>query len=189
MLLALVVLAAAGGVALYGWAAERVRHAGALADYAGRPPPGKGTNWLLIGSDSRAALSPEQRKDLHVGNDTVRNTDTIMVLHSGRHGPYLVSLPRDSYVRVPGHGRAKINAAYAQGGPRLLARTVEQATGLRVDRYAEVNCIRGSCVWTGRCAMRIPGPISRRAATGWTGGRRWLSYGPAMRTRRVTSDG
>ncbi|ARF55683.1 LCP family protein [Streptomyces gilvosporeus] len=139
VLVALVVLAVAGGVALYGWAAERVRHVGALADYPGRPPAGKGTNWLLVGSDSRAALSPEQRKDLHVGNDAVRNTDTIMVLHSGRHGPYLVSLPRDSYVRVPGRGRAKINSAYAQGGPRLLTRTVEQATGLRIDRYAEVS--------------------------------------------------
>ncbi|MEU9114074.1 LCP family protein [Streptomyces sp. NPDC048483] len=138
-LLALVVLVVTGGAALYGWAAERVRHVGALDDYAGRPAAGKGTNWLLVGSDSRAALTPRQRKDLHVGNSTVRNTDTIMVLHSGRHGPYLVSLPRDSFVRVPGHGRAKINEAYADGGPRLLTRTVERATGLRIDRYAEVS--------------------------------------------------
>ncbi|WP_078971049.1 LCP family protein [Streptomyces chattanoogensis] len=138
-LVALLVLVGTAAVGLYGWAAERVRHVGALDDYVGRPPAGKGTNWLLVGSDSRGALTPEQRNDLHVGNNTVRNTDTIMVLHSGRHGPYLVSLPRDSYVPVPGHGRTKINAAYGAGGPRLLTRTVEGATGLRIDRYAEVN--------------------------------------------------
>ncbi|MFG2139643.1 LCP family protein [Streptomyces sp. NPDC048650] len=138
-LLALVVLVAAGGVGLYLWAGERVRRVAALDDYPGRPPAGRGTNWLLVGSDSRAGLTPRQRQELHVGNDTVRNTDTIMVLHSGRHGPYLISLPRDSYVPVPGHGRAKINEAYGDGGPRLLTRTVERATGLRIDRYAEVN--------------------------------------------------
>ncbi|MFJ9414494.1 LCP family protein [Streptomyces sp. NPDC101227] len=136
---AVFVLVVACGAALYGYASERVRHVAGLADYAGRPPAGKGTNWLLVGSDSRAGLTSRQREDLHVGNDAVRNTDTIMVLHSGRHGPYLVSLPRDSYVQVPGHGRAKINEAYADGGPRLLTRTVERATGLRIDRYAEVS--------------------------------------------------
>ncbi|MFI9049155.1 LCP family protein [Streptomyces sp. NPDC053427] len=135
----MLVLVVACGAALYGYASERVRHVAALADYPGRPPAGKGTNWLLVGSDSRAGLTSRQREDLHVGNDRVRNTDTIMVLHSGRHGPYLVSLPRDSYVPVPGHGRAKINEAYADGGPRLLTRTVERATGLRIDRYAEVS--------------------------------------------------
>ncbi len=138
-LLVLVVLAVAGGATLFVWAGKQVRHVAALADYAGRPTAGKGTNWLLIGSDSRGRLTPEQRRELHVGNDVVQNTDTIMVLHSGEHGPYLVSLPRDSYVSVPGHGRQKVNAAFAEGGPKLLTRTVEQATGLRIDRYAEVS--------------------------------------------------
>ncbi|MCB5907589.1 LCP family protein [Streptomyces sp. SF28] len=135
----LVVLVFAGGAALYVWADGRLRQVAAIGDYAGRPAAGKGTNWLLVGSDSRAGLTPAQREELHVGNDGGRNTDTVMVLHSGGHGPYLVSIPRDSYVRVPGHGRRKINEAYADGGPKLLTRTVEQATGLRIDRYAEVS--------------------------------------------------
>jgi LCP family protein required for cell wall assembly len=50
-----------------------------------------------------------------------------------------VSLPRDSYVPIPGQGRNKLNAAYAIGGPALLAQTVEQVTGMRVDHYAEIG--------------------------------------------------
>ncbi|MGW2024235.1 LCP family protein [Streptomyces decoyicus] len=138
-LLVLVVAVVAVGAWLYVSSNRQLRHMDALAGYAGRPAAGKGTNWLLVGSDSRSTLTPEQRRDLHVGNNQVRNTDTIMVLHYGEHGPSLVSLPRDSYVPIPGHGSRKINEAYADGGPKLLTRTVEQATGLRIDRYAEVN--------------------------------------------------
>lgn len=138
-LLVLVALVVAGGAWLYVSAGRQLQHVDALGDYAGRPAAGKGTNWLLVGTDSRSALTPEQREELHVGNNEVQNTDTIMVLHSGEHGPTLVSLPRDSYVPIPGHGSRKINEAYADGGPQLLTRTVEQATGLRIDRYAEVN--------------------------------------------------
>ncbi|GAO09724.1 LCP family protein [Streptomyces lydicamycinicus] len=138
-LLVLVALVVAGGAWLYVSAGRQLQHVDALGEYAGRPAAGKGTNWLLVGTDSRTALTPEQRDELHVGNNEVQNTDTIMVLHSGEHGPTLVSLPRDSYVPIPGHGSRKINEAYADGGPQLLTRTVEQATGLRIDRYAEVN--------------------------------------------------
>ncbi|MFD9909918.1 LCP family protein [Streptomyces sp. NPDC059063] len=138
-LLAVVLLLAAYATSLYFWAGSRLRTTAAFSAYEGRPARGEGTDWLLVGSDSRAALTPEQRKDLHVGNDQGLNTDTIMLLHHGDSGPYLVSIPRDSYVTVPGHGRNKINAAYALGGAPLLTRTVEQATGLRVDHYAEVN--------------------------------------------------
>ncbi|MGW7572607.1 LCP family protein [Streptomyces sp. NPDC054765] len=138
-LLVLAVVLVVGGAWLYSSAGRQLRHKDALGDYPGRPPAGKGTNWLLVGSDSRSALTPRQRRDLHVGNDRVQNTDTIMVLHYGDHGSTLVSLPRDSYVPIPGHGSRKINEAYADGGPKLLTRTVEQATGLRINRYAEVN--------------------------------------------------
>ncbi|MET9290546.1 LCP family protein [Streptomyces sp. NPDC003077] len=138
-LLVVVLVLVAGGAVLYRWAAGQVRRTDALADYPGRPAPGKGTNWLLIGSDSRGDLTPEQRRKLHVGNDAGLNTDTIMVLHTGDRAPTLVSLPRDSHVTIPGHGKNKINTAYGTGGPILLTRTVEQATGLRLDHYAEVD--------------------------------------------------
>jgi LCP family protein required for cell wall assembly len=53
--------------------------------------------------------------------------------------PTLVSIPRDSWVGIPGYGENKINAAYAQGGPELLVATVEAATGLHIDHYVEIG--------------------------------------------------
>ncbi|MZD04012.1 LytR family transcriptional regulator [Streptomyces sp. SID5785] len=138
-LVAVVVVVVGYGAGLYFWADGRLRTTDALGSYAGRPAAGRGSDWLLVGSDSRADLTPEQRKELHVGGDAGRNTDTIMILHHGDSGPYLVSIPRDSYVTIPGHGKNKINAAYALGGPELLTRTVEQATGLRIGHYVEIG--------------------------------------------------
>lgn len=104
-------------------------------------PDTAGTNWLLVGSDSRQGLDAEQQAELGTGGDVgVGRTDTIMLLHipdSGR--AKLVSLPRDSYVNVPGFGEDKINSSFSYGGPALLATTVEQATGLRIDHYAEIG--------------------------------------------------
>lgn len=100
-----------------------------------------GTNWLLVGSDSRQGLSEEDVARLGTGGDIgVGRTDTVMLLHIPRGGKAtLVSLPRDSYVAVPGYGMDKLNAAFTYGGPQLLTETVEQATGLRINHYAEIG--------------------------------------------------
>ena len=94
-----------------------------------------GTNWLIVGSDSRNNLTDEQKAELATGNETSELTDTIMILHTGSGPTTLVSIPRDSVLEIPGHGRDKINSAYGRGGgadgegPELLVRTVENATG------------------------------------------------------------
>jgi LCP family protein required for cell wall assembly len=62
-----------------------------------------------------------------------------MLLHTGSGKPVLISIPRDSYVPIPGHGSNKINAALAIGGPTLLVQTVEQVTGLRIDHYMGIG--------------------------------------------------
>lgn len=100
-----------------------------------------GTNWLLVGSDSREGMSEEDVQRLGTGGDIgSRRTDTIMVLHIPLTGQStLVSLPRDSYVDIPGFGMNKINAAFTFGGAPLLTQTVEQATGLSIDHYAEIG--------------------------------------------------
>lgn len=100
-----------------------------------------GTNWLLVGSDSREGMSEEDVQRLGTGGDIgSRRTDTIMVLHIPLTGQStLVSLPRDSYVEIPGFGMNKINAAFTFGGAPLLTQTVEQATGLSIDHYAEIG--------------------------------------------------
>ncbi|WP_258175435.1 LCP family protein [Actinopolyspora mortivallis] len=113
----------------------------ALADYPGRVADTPGTNWLLVGSDSRQGLDESRREELSAGDAAGRRTDTMMLLHIPEGGgqPVLVSLPRDSSVPIPGHGRNKLNAAFALGGPRLLVRTVEKVTGVRLDHYAEIG--------------------------------------------------
>ncbi|WP_245717479.1 LCP family protein [Nocardia jejuensis] len=113
----------------------------ALTSYTGRPSDTPGTNWLLVGSDSRAGLSSDQEQELSTGGEVgSERTDTIILVHIPKSGkPTLVSLPRDSYVSIPGHGKDKLNASFAFGGPQLLVQTVEGATGLRVDHYAQIG--------------------------------------------------
>ncbi|UFT00185.1 LCP family protein [Nocardia huaxiensis] len=113
----------------------------ALTSYSGRPGDTPGTNWLLVGSDSRSGLSEEQEQELSTGGEVgSERTDTIILVHVPESGtPTLVSLPRDSYVSIPGNGRDKLNASFAIGGPQLLVQTVEGATGLRIDHYAQIG--------------------------------------------------
>lgn len=110
------------------WANNRLTREPALSGAAGTP----GTTYLLAGSDERGAIV----HDATAGS----RTDTIMVLHVPSSGPSaLISLPRDTYVDIPGHGPNKLNAAYAYGGPTLLVTTVEGLTGLTVDHFVEIG--------------------------------------------------
>jgi LCP family protein required for cell wall assembly len=138
----LLVCAAALGGAL--WLETALHRQTVLSEYPDRPAAGPGSTWLLVGSDSRQGLTTEQQQALATGGDTGNGrTDTILVVHvpafASSAPTTMVSIPRDSYVPIPGYGRDKINAAFAMGGARLLAQTVEQATGLRIDHYAEIG--------------------------------------------------
>jgi LCP family protein required for cell wall assembly len=104
-----------------------------------RPAAQDGTTYLLVGSDSREGLTRQQQLQLGVGKAEGRRTDSIMLLHTGSGPNLLMSIPRDSLVEVPGHGTTRINAAFAFGGPRLLVRTIEDNTGIRVDDYVEIG--------------------------------------------------
>ncbi|WP_342372730.1 LCP family protein [Propioniciclava soli] len=105
-----------------------------------RPASQPGQVFVLAGSDSRAGLSEEEQNRLGTGNDAGQRTDTIMMLYLPRDGrAALISVPRDSFVTIPGHGKNKINAAYSLGGPELLVATIEQSTGVQVDGYAEIG--------------------------------------------------
>ena len=131
-----------------------------FAEYPGRPAPAAGTNWLLVGSDSRETMTPEQQEQLSTGGDLGNGrTDTILLVHLGAVGSgepaTVVSIPRDSYVDIPGYGTDKINAAFAAGGPALLAQTVEQATGVRLDHYVEVGFAGFADVVDGLGGVRV----------------------------------
>ncbi len=96
-------------------------------------PNTPGDTWLIVGSDSRADGTLND-------NTEGARSDSIMVLHKAENGTAaLVSLPRDTYVEIPGYGANKINTAYSYGGGALLVQTVEGLTGLTIDHYTEVG--------------------------------------------------
>src|SRR5215471_20901451 len=162
----LVVLVLLG--AMYFYLDSRLARSNVLADYAGRPAAGAGQNWLITGSDSRAGLTRAQKRHLHTGSDAGHRSDTILILHIPSNGgrAVLISLPRDSYVNIPRYGQNKINAAYAFGGPKLLAQTVQNNTGLRIDHYIGIGF--GGLVnvvdAVGGVRMCLPTPIHDPAA-------------------------
>jgi len=92
-------------------------------------------NILLIGSDSRS--SSAELSDSTAGG----RSDTLMLAHlpADRKTVYLMSIMRDSWVAIPGHGEAKINAAYSWGGVSLTVQTVEQLLDVRIDHVAEID--------------------------------------------------
>jgi LCP family protein required for cell wall assembly len=137
----LVALILVGTVALYFNLNGKLHRENVLVDYSGRPAQGSGTNWLIAGSDSRQGLTRKQERHLSTGQGIGgHRSDTIMILHMGPgNPPTLISLPRDSWVPIPGVGNSKINAAFALGGPTLLAKTVQNVTGLRIDHYMEIG--------------------------------------------------
>ncbi|MCV7368049.1 LCP family protein [Mycolicibacterium duvalii] len=144
IVLVCLLLLVAGFVATGVWLDSSLQRVAALPDAADRPASAVGTTWLLVGSDSRSDLTPEQQAALTTGGDLGNSrTDTILLVHLPGLGsstaPTVVSIPRDSYVEIPGYGSDKINAAYTVGGAPLLTQTVEQATGLRIDHYAEIG--------------------------------------------------
>ncbi|WP_433270542.1 LCP family protein [Actinosynnema sp. CS-041913] len=141
IIVVVLVLLLAFTIGLWVYVDSSLRRSAALPDYEGRPADTPGTNWLLVGSDARDDLTEEQKANLSTGDAGGRRTDTIMILHipDGSGKSTLVSVPRDSYVDIPGNGKNKINAAFAFGGAPLLVQTVEGATGLRIDHYMEIG--------------------------------------------------
>ncbi|MEV7026180.1 LCP family protein, partial [Kitasatospora sp. NPDC093558] len=137
-------------VSTYFWADSKINHDNVLADYPGRPAAGKGTNWLIVGSDSREGLSDADEEKLHTGHDVEgKRSDSMMILHVGDKGNTLLSVPRDSWVPIPEYKTSsgktlkattsKINSAFANGNGRLLVQTIELNTGIRIDHYAEIG--------------------------------------------------
>lgn len=93
-------------------------------------------NFLVMGTDSRVSAGDPNQWE--AGG---QRTDVLMVLQiSGdRSSINLMSIPRDSWVNIPGVGNAKINAAFSYGGPTLAIATVEQLTGIPIDHIAIVD--------------------------------------------------
>jgi LCP family protein required for cell wall assembly len=131
-------------------------HRVSITDLGKRPPKyTSAMNLLIIGSDSRKGANKRFGASADLV-DSPQRSDTVMLLHlsPGRHGATVISFPRDSTVPIlacPAHGAAvpgqqaspgsveQINSTFANGGPGCLWKTVEHATGVRIDHFAELN--------------------------------------------------
>jgi LCP family protein required for cell wall assembly len=133
----LIVVVIAAGVGTYFYLDSKLNRSVVLPAFAGQSA---GQNWLIAGSDGRDGLTDQEIRTLHVGFDFgTDNSDSLMLLHIGGGRPVLISIPRDSYVPIPGFGYNKINAALGFGGPSLLVKTVENVTGLRINHYVGIG--------------------------------------------------
>ncbi|WP_406637327.1 LCP family protein [Amycolatopsis sp. WGS_07] len=169
------------GLTGYAWASLQglvngLSYSDVIGDGAGGEKPADGArDILLVGLDSRTdmqgnPLSPELLAQLRAGeSDGELNTDTLIMVHIPNDGSKAVamSLPRDSYVNIPGYGKHKINSAYAramlqarkdlqaqgvtdpkeidvkanQAGAKLLIATIQELTGSTIDNYAAINLL------------------------------------------------
>ncbi|MEP6853761.1 MAG: LCP family protein, partial [bacterium] len=156
-LLSLTVLVGSG----YYWATFRqftsnVPRIGAIAnnDKPNNDIDGKDQNILIVGNDDRDTASAKELKALGLYRDGgSKNTDTMMLIHVPANGKRasVISLPRDTWVSVPGHGQDRLNSAYVIGltdgkgdhgaGARLLVRTLQNLTGLTVDHYVQIDLL------------------------------------------------
>ncbi|MDT4914548.1 MAG: hypothetical protein QOC66_3676 [Pseudonocardiales bacterium] len=133
----------------------------------GAQPSGKsdidGTdqNILLVGNDDRTKMTDAEVRDLHVGRDGgSMATDTMMIVHVPANGSKatIISLPRDSWVDIPGNGQNRLNAAYVLGynasknsggndaaaqtaGADLLIKSITNLTGLTINHYIQVSLL------------------------------------------------
>ncbi|MGW6919098.1 LCP family protein [Kitasatospora sp. NPDC054939] len=149
--LAVLFLLAASGVGAVYWTVDhyassvaRIPHAFPTAPESAQPPrvPGRGVTFLLVGLDARSDTPTTGRAaGAPAWQSGAARSDTMMLLHlaEDRRSASLVSLPRDTWVDIPGRGPAKLNAAYAWGGPALMTETVQNLTGIRIDHLAVID--------------------------------------------------
>ncbi|PNE42611.1 MULTISPECIES: LCP family protein [Streptomyces] len=152
-LITVVVVVLVASIGTYFWADGKLRREVDLSKVIDRPEAGDGTNYLIVGTDSREGMTDDMKQKLHTGGPTDGGrTDSMLILHDGSNGPTLISLPRDSNVEIPSYvgsksgkqyparGRhTKLNATYAEDGPALLVRTIEYNTHLHIDHYVEIG--------------------------------------------------
>src|SRR5439155_1284671 len=119
-------------------------------------------NILVLGSDRRQKSS----KEPHANTSGPSRSDTIMLLRIGGGHAARLSIPRDTLVEIPGHGRQKINAAYAIGGAALSISVSKSYLSVPINHLVEVNFedlpqlvdAMGGVDYTGGCVVaRING--------------------------------
>lgn len=117
--------------------------ASAFPDEEDRPvkdPGDTSINILLLGADGGPGKGKRKAIDPNA-TETDRRSDSMMLVHvpETRDKVYVISMLRDTWVNIPGHGEAKINAAMAFGGVPLLVQTLESQLDTRIDHVAIID--------------------------------------------------
>lgn len=131
----------------------------------GDDDPGQPMNVLLVGSDSRANLSPEERRQFgtesRIGG---QRSDTILILRADprQRKAAIMAIPRDLAVPIAGSSSTvpqRINTAF-EGGPERLITTIRQSLGIDIDHYAQLdfNGFRGVVDAVGGVTIYFPAP-------------------------------
>ncbi|HWC13344.1 MAG TPA: LCP family protein [Actinomycetota bacterium] len=135
----IVIVAAAGWATWRYLKAQGIIHVG--VEGTEEEPPGKPFNVLLVGSDNRGDLTAEEQDELGAHAVEGSRADTLIVGHvdPATNRVIMVQFPRDLWVPIAGTGRdGKINEALMYGRAALV-KTVEDLTGIPINRYVEVN--------------------------------------------------
>lgn len=161
-LLLAALLVVGGGIGLLVWTSLKIDHI-QVSGLAGAAPT---LNVLVVGSDSREGLSPEEL--LALGTEAVegRRTDTIFVLSVDGGRAAMLAFPRDLFVTRCDGTTGRINGAYGIGGPSCLAQTVSNSSGIPITHYAEVDLAGFKSVVEaiGGVTIFLDEPLNDRAA-------------------------
>ncbi|MFC0489868.1 LCP family protein [Sinomonas atrocyanea] len=180
LLIALVLVIAAGGAAFAylgtlaaTFDASTQKIAAAFPQDSDRPaatPAADGRtpmNILLVGSDSRGATASPAES----GASSDQRSDTMLLVHlpADRKKAYIISITRDTWVPIPGHGSAKVNAALAFGGVPLMVQTVESLLHQRIDHVVLVDFegFKGLTDAVGGVRVNVPAPFTAGQTSGY----------------------
>jgi LCP family protein required for cell wall assembly len=126
-------------------------------------------NALLVGSDNRGDLTPEEQLELGAAAVSGDRADTLILAHIDPENDHvtMVQFPRDLWVPIPGLGTNKINAALSEG-PDTLIQTMKDLTGLQIHQYVQINIagFRDLIDAIGGVNLCIPEPIPFDPKTG-----------------------
>jgi LCP family protein required for cell wall assembly len=107
------------------------------------PASGDGTNYLLVGSDSRDVVAAAGGTEPHLlpsGETSGQRSDTMLVLRTTSEGAKLMSIPRDLFVTLPDGSEGRINGAY-NDGPAAVIQTIQSNLEIPIHRYIEVDFV------------------------------------------------
>lgn len=133
----LVALVLVLGVSWFQWTFGGLERMPVAHGQGGLNTPGK--TFLLVGSNPE---EPDAETVTGTGwKHDLLTSDLVMLLHLTRdnRSMYVISIPADSLLPIPGGGQGKLAEAYTRGGAPLYVRTIEEYTGVAIDQVAALN--------------------------------------------------